>query len=125
MRKYRFVTDKRAEMPPPQIPYRVAGAAAKITGQPRKIPGEPEKVSPGHVFAEGNQMNFIILKFLAALRIEHGGAVISSKPAVCPGFPANDAEEKITSRIAGNLLRAADKIRLAQRKRRGNLRPDD
>src|ERR1700739_1518376 len=113
-REDRLVTDENAKSTAGQIPYRVASAAAKVTGQPCKIFREPEKIAPRHVFAEGNQMNFIILKFLAALRIEQGCTVIGSKPAIGVGFPANHAEKEVALRIARNFLCASRKIRMAQ-----------
>src|SRR4029077_16637564 len=62
VRKHGLVTDKSAEIAAGQITHSVVGAAAKVACKPRKILGEPEKVAPRHVFAEGNQMNFIIVK---------------------------------------------------------------
>ena len=70
-------------------------------------------------------MNLIVLKFLAALEIKQGRAVVGGEPAVWTGFPAHHAEQEIAFGIARNLLRTTGEIRLAERKRCGNFGPDD
>src|SRR5690348_9303988 len=78
--KNRLVTNKGAEPASGDLSDRIARAAAEIAGEPGKILGEPEKIAPGNIFAKGNKVNLVILKLHAALRIEHGRAVMRRKP---------------------------------------------
>ena len=92
--KHSLVTDERAETSAGQITDGVASSLTKVARKPCEIFSEPEKITPRYVFAERDQVNLVVLEFLAALRIEHGRAIVSRKPAVGARFQAHHAKQE-------------------------------
>src|SRR5580704_1873895 len=125
IRENRFVANVDAEWAVGNISHLIFRTMLKIADEAGQVLGKKEPIPPGHIFAEGDEMNFVVDKILRAARAEEYCAVVRARPAVSERFEVDDAYQKTIARSTRDPLGTRQKISVLQGKWRGNFRPHD